>query len=161
MIEIVEAHTPEHLSPIRALFLEYAASLDFSLEYQGFEAELAALPGRYAPPTGCLLLAIHGGTPAGCVAMREIEPAPSGRICEMKRLYVRPAARGLGLGRRLAERVIAQGKQLGYVAMRLDTSADMLAATTLYQSLGFRPIGRYNDDPLPCTVFMELRYHQG
>ncbi len=153
MATIIGAHEREHLVPVRELFNEYATSLPFSLCFQGFENELATLPGRYAPPSGRLLLAVRDGAPIGCVALREIGPGP---ICEMKRLYVRPAARGTGLGRVLAERIIAEARSAGYERMRLDTSDDMLAAQSLYRSLGFRLIDRYNDDPVPGTVWMEL-----
>jgi putative acetyltransferase len=155
---IVEATSPEHLEVIRTLFLEYAASLAFSLEYQGFEHELATLPGRYGPPNGCLLLAISAGGGVGSAALREIEPSPAGRTCEMKRLYVRPSHRGQGLGRRLAQEIIDRGRALGYAAMRLDTGDDMIPARRLYESLGFRPIERYNDDPMENTLWFELRY---
>jgi ribosomal protein S18 acetylase RimI-like enzyme len=140
------------------LFREYAAGLDFSLEYQGFEQEMAQLPGRYAPPRGCILLAWADGTAIGCVALREIklggEPGP---LCEMKRLYVRPSARGLGAGRALCEELIARARSMGYVAMKLDTSEDMHAAKSVYTRLGFRPCERYNDDPMPDTLYFELR----
>lgn len=158
MLPIVEATSPEQIDQARALFLEYAASLGFSLEYQGFAEELEGLPGRYGPATGCLLLATAGGGGAGCVALREIDPGPAGRTCEMKRLYVRPAYRALGLGRALTERIVERGRALGYAAMRLDTSDDMHAARHLYGSLGFRPIERYNNDPHGCTIYLELRY---
>jgi putative acetyltransferase len=158
MVPIVEATTPEQIEQARSLFLEYAASLGFSLGYQGFDEELAALPGRYSPPTGCLLLADAAGAAAGCVALREIDPAPHGRTCEMKRLYIRPAYRGTGLGRALTERIVERGRALGYAAMRLDTSEDMHAARHIYSSLGFRPIERYNNDPHGCTIYLELRY---
>lgn len=153
MPTITEAHGAEHLSAVRELFSEYAASLPFSLCFQGFEKELATLPGRYAPPSGRLLVAYEGKKAMGCVALREIGPGP---ICEMKRLYVRPAARGTGLGRRLTERIIDEGRAAGYERMRLDTSHDMIAARTLYESLGFTHIDRYNDDPIDGTIWMEL-----
>lgn len=152
---IIPAVTADHIEQIRSLFREYAASLDFSLCFQGFDAELAGLPGKYAPPSGRLLLALgHAASPAGCVALRPLEPG----ICEMKRLYVRPSARGHGLGRRLAERIVADGKAIGYDRMRLDTSETMRAARAIYESLGFYTIPRYNNDHLEDTVFMELKY---
>lgn len=154
MATIVEAHGPSHLPAVRELFREYAASLPFSLCFQGFERELETLPGRYAPPSGRLLLAFDGERATGCVAVREIGP---GSICEMKRLYVRPAARRTGLGRLLASRIIDEARAIGYERMRLDTSHDMIAAQTLYESLGFRRIERYNDDPIDGTIWMELR----
>jgi putative acetyltransferase len=158
VLRIVEADSPDLVGVAAGLFREYAASLPFSIEYQGFEAELAALPGKYAPPSGRLLLAMDGANAAGCVALREIGTEQWGRICEMKRLYVRPAYRGRGLGRCLAERVVDEARELGYAGMRLDTSGDMGAAIHVYRALGFRPIDRYNDDPLEDTLFFELRF---
>jgi putative acetyltransferase len=136
----------------RELFREYAASLDFDLEFQGFRQELATLPGSYAPPEGRLLLAWEGKEPAGCVALRPIGLG----ICEMKRLYVRPPYRGTGLGRRLAERIIQEARDTGYVTMRLDTLPAMTGARLLYQSLGFRPIPPYRPNPIDGAVFLEL-----
>jgi putative acetyltransferase len=151
-IRIVGADVPEMVNLARGLFREYAASLSFSLDYQGFEEELASLPGRYAPPSGRLLLAFVGEELAGSVALRDLGEG----VCEMKRLYVRPAFRGRGLGRVLAARIVEEGRGIGYRAMRLDTSGDMAAALRVYEGLGFRRIDRYNDDPLEDTVFMEL-----
>src|SRR3954466_8961728 len=111
------AESPEQIAQTRELFLEYANSLGFSLCFQNFDQELAALPGDYAPPNGRLLLATSNGDPAGCVALHKLESD----ICEMKRLYVRPRYRGKGLGRQLADKVIAEARQLGYKKLRLDT----------------------------------------
>jgi putative acetyltransferase len=155
---IVDASSPALLDAARRLFREYAASLSFSLEYQGFTEELASLPGRYAPPSGCLLLAEVDGDTVGCAGLREIGPGPDGRVCEMKRLYVRPSHRGLGLGQRLAREIVERGRALGYAAMRLDTGGDMLAARAIYEGMGFRPIACYNDDPHEDTLWFELRY---
>ena len=132
----------------RALFREYAASLPFALDFQGFERELAEFPGDYAPPRGALLLA-RG---AGCVGLRPLDAT----TCELKRLYVRPPARGTGLGRRLAEAIIAEGRRLGYQRMRLDTVPGMSAALSLYAELGFREIPPYRTNPIPGAVFLEL-----
>ena len=137
---------------IRQLFQEYAAALPVDLGFQGFSRELDELPGDYAPPAGRLLLGMDGSRPAGCVALRALEPG----VCEMKRLYVRPDARGAGWGRRLAERVVAEAKAAGYARMRLDTLAGMAEAQGLYRAMGFRPIPPYRHNPVPGTVFLEL-----
>lgn len=136
----------------RTLFREYAAALSFSLCFQGFDAELAGLPGEYAPPRGRLLIAHVDGVPAGCVALR-----PLAADCEMKRLYVRPAFRGRGVGQALAARVIAEARALAYPRMLLDTiESEMAAAVALYRALGFRPITPYRDNPIPGALYMEL-----
>ncbi len=152
-VSIVQASTPAQIERARELFLEYAESLGFSLCFQSFDQELAELPGKYGPPDGRLLLAYSGELLIGCIALRKLEPA----ICEMKRLYVRPSARGTGAGRALAERLIAEAKAIGYGAMRLDTvSGRMDAAISLYRGLGFREIAPYGSHPVPGTLFMEL-----
>ena len=150
-IRIVEAHEPAHLPAVIALFEDYAASLDISLDFQGFDAELAALPGDYRPPRGGLLLAMVAGQPAGCVAMRPLEPG----VCEMKRLYVRPAFRGLSLGRLLVGEICERGRCAGYAAMRLDTLPSMAGALAVYRSSGFRDIGPYCFNPHAGAVFLE------
>ena len=149
---IEPAHAGAPLDEVRALFLQYAESLGVDLGFQGFEAELAGLPGSYEPPGGRLLIARVGGRPAGCVGLRPLEPG----ICEMKRLYVSPDARGLGLGRLLAEAAIAEGRAAGYRSMRLDTLETMAAAHRLYRSLGFRPILPYRHNPVPGAAFLAL-----
>jgi putative acetyltransferase len=153
---IIEALSPESVAQAKALFEEYAAGLPFSLCFQGFEAELASLPGRYAPPAGCLLLAVAGPGAVGCVALREIDGDASGRVCEMKRLYVRPSHRGAGVGLALCGELLGRARRLGYGRMKLDTSGDMRAAQALYRALGFVPCDRYNNDPLEDTLYFEL-----
>jgi putative acetyltransferase len=133
---------------VRTLFLEYASALPFPLDFQDFDREVAGLPGAYAPPRGALLLA-RG---EGCVALRPIDETS----CELKRLYVRPEARGTGLGRRLAEAVVAEARRLGYTRMRLDTVPGMDAAQSLYEQLGFREIPPYRPNPIPGARFLEL-----
>ena len=151
-IKIEQATSLNHLSSVRELFLEYAGSLEISLCFQNFEEELASLPGKYAPPDGRLLLATDATLAAGCVAIRLLDAG----ICEMKRLYVRPAWRRQGLGRTLSLAIIAAAQQLGYVRMRLDTLASMTPAIALYHSLGFGRIPAYYANPSESAVFMEL-----
>jgi putative acetyltransferase len=156
-IAIVQAGDDCRLREVRALFEEYVRSLGVDLGFQGFAEELAGLPGEYAPPGGRLLLAQRGPASAGCVAVRRLEPA----VCEMKRLYVRPAYRGAGLGRRLAEAAVKQARAGGYHRMRLDTLAEMEPARALYHALGFRPIAPYRHNPLPGASFLELDLEGG
>jgi len=158
-ITIAPPQNPADLAAVRALFIEYAESLGFSLAYQGFELELTELPGRYAPPTGALLLARADGAEAGVVALRRLSPG----ICEMKRLYVRPAQRslrtdeGLSIGRALAFAIVAAARTLGYQRLRLDTIADKMgAAIRLYTSMGFEEIDPYYPSEVPSTVYLEL-----
>ena len=152
MIRIGTAEFPRDLPAVRELFLEYAGSLGFDLCFQDFDAELAELPGKYAPPAGRLLLAWQDGAAVGCVAMRPIDDA----VCEMKRLYLRPTARGAQLGRRLAERICAEARAAGYRRICLDTLPSMSAAVRLYTAMGFRPIEPYVFNPLPEAMFLAL-----
>jgi ribosomal protein S18 acetylase RimI-like enzyme len=133
---------------VRTLFREYADSLGVDLSFQGFEEELAALPGGY----DAVLVARIDGQVAGCVGVRPLEAG----ICEMKRLYVRPSARGTGLGRALAAAAVARARGLGYARMRLDTLPSMAAAQELYRSLGFVEIPPYRHNPIAGTSFLEL-----
>lgn len=152
MVHLDLASTPADLESIRVLFREYADSLGVNLDYQGFEAELRDLPGQYAAPSGTLLLARSDNDVVGCVGVRPIDE----RTAEMKRLYVRPSGRGLGLGRTLAEAAIRFATVTGYERMRLDTLPMMERAQELYRSLGFMPIDAYRFSPVPGTVFLEL-----
>lgn len=161
-VRIVAATSAEEIETARVLFREYRAGLSVipscasSFCQQGFEAEIASLPGRFAPPEGLILLAFDGGNTVhnaiGTVALRKIEDG----ICEMKRMYVRPSHRGRGVGRMLAVRLLQEARRLNYRTMKLDSEPVLVAAMSLYRSLGFREIERYNDDPEPCTVFMGL-----
>lgn len=154
MISIAPARLPDDIEVVRILFTEYIQSLGVDLFFQDVEAELAGLPGKYAPPAGIILIARdHAGYPVGCGALR---PLADPGTCEMKRLYVRPQARGQDLGRRLAEAIIDNSRQAKYRRMLLDTLAPMQAAQKLYASLGFRPIAPYNSNPLPGTLYLSL-----
>ena len=150
-LTIVQAESPAQIAEARQIFREYAGQLGVDLCFQGFEQELAALPGDYAPPQGRLLLALDGEKVVGCVALRPI----SAEACEMKRLYVRPEFRGTGLGRRLAVEIMRQGREIGYRQMRLDTLPVMQEAIALYRSLNFREIGPYRHNPVEGAIFME------
>ena len=152
MLRIVAADTGESLEIARALFVEYAGSLEFDLDFQGFDDELAGMPGAFGPPDGRLLVAYCKERAAGCVALRKLEKS----ICEMKRLYVRPQFRGLRVGRALAEDVIETARRIGYTRMRLDTVPSMARAAALYQTLGFKAISPYCHNPIPGTSFLEL-----
>jgi len=148
-----QVESAPQIAQARELFLEYAQSLGFSLCFQNFDKELAELPGDYAPPSGRLLLAEFDGQLAGCVALH---PLDSG-ICEMKRLYLRPQFRGKGLGRALAERIIAEARWAEYTSMRLDTVGPVMKdAVAMYRKLGFKEIAPYRPNPNPGTLYLEL-----
>jgi len=150
---LVHAETPTQIAQVRALFLEYAQSLGFSLCFQNFDQELDNLPGEYAPPDGRVLLVESEGQLAGCVALHKL----AADICEMKRLYVRPQFRGRKLGRALADRVIAEARRIGYKRMRLDTVEPVMKdAVVMYRKLGFKEIPAYRANPNAGTLYMEL-----
>jgi GNAT superfamily N-acetyltransferase len=152
--QIFQATTDEHIHDARTLFEEYAASLGFSLCFQNFDRELKNLPGDYAPPTGRLLLAREDDQLAGCIALRKLERG----VCEMKRLFVRPAHRATGLGRALVDFVIDEASKLGYTHMRLDTiPGKMDKAIALYHRIGFVEIEPYYSNPVEGAKFMELK----
>lgn len=151
-IQIVSAQSSEDVARVRELFVEYAASLGVDLAYQGFAEEVAGLPGAYVPPRGQLLLATVNGVPVGCGALRPRDE----KTVEMKRLYVRPTHQGCGLGRRLAERLIADARDAGYITLWLDTLPTMRDAQRLYEKLGFVRRAPYFDSPIAGNVFMEL-----
>ncbi len=148
-----QAASPAQIAQVRELFLEYAESLGFNLCFQSFDEELARLPGDYAPPDGRLYLAEFEGELAGCGALRRLDPG----TCEMKRLYLRPKFRGKGLGRTLAEELIAVARSIGYERMRLDTVEPVMkAAVSMYRDLGFHEIAPYRENPIAGALYMEL-----
>jgi putative acetyltransferase len=151
-VVLTEAMGPSEFAVAAALIREYAADLNVDSCFQEIEAEIDSLPEVYGAPQGCLFVARTGAQLVGCGALRRFDEG----VCEMKRLYVRAAARGTGAGRILAESLIAKGRALGYAVMRLDTLAHLTAACELYRSLGFQEIGAYYDNPLPNPVYMEL-----
>jgi putative acetyltransferase len=149
----VQANSPDQIKEARTLFREYETGLGISLCFQNFEQELANLPGDYKPPDGRLLLSEHDGLVAGCIALRKLEPG----VCEMKRLYVRTAFRGKGLGKFLVKTLIHEAREIGYERMRLDTlPGRMDDAIALYRSMGFKEIEPYYENPAPETLYMEL-----
>jgi ribosomal protein S18 acetylase RimI-like enzyme len=153
LLEIVEATSPVTIAQARLLFEEYSDSIGVDLYFQGFADEVASLPGKYVPPKGGLFIAFLGGQLAGCVALRPLEPPDT---AELKRLYVRPRARGHGLGRSLTQRATERAVQAGYRRIRLDTLSTMSDAQRLYRQLGFKEIAAYTFNPLPGAIFMEL-----
>jgi putative acetyltransferase len=153
MFHFTQVEHAREIDTARVLFEEYAASLEINLCFQNFDKELAGLPGDYAPPSGRLYLAVENDEVAGCIALRKIGEG----ICEMKRLYVRPAFRGMGLGRKLTERIVEDARAIGYERMRLDTlPGKMDQAIGIYRSLGFKEIEPYYDNPIEGAAFMEL-----
>jgi ribosomal protein S18 acetylase RimI-like enzyme len=148
-----QAESPAQIAEGRELFLEYAQSLGFSLCFQDFDRELAGLPGDYAPPEGRLLLVECEDQLSGCVALHKLEPG----ICEMKRLYLRSQFRGKGLGRAVADRIIAEARQIGYRRMRLDTVEPVMKdAVAMYRKIGFKEVAPYRPNPIAGAMYMEL-----
>ncbi|MBR0577199.1 GNAT family N-acetyltransferase [Proteiniclasticum sp. BAD-10] len=152
-IEIRHVSTSAEMESIRQLFVAYVQSLETDLAFQNFQEELYSLPGKYAPPKGALFLALVEGKAAGCIALRPMED----KICEMKRLYVDPEYRHLGLGKQLVEKILDEGQKLGYNCMRLDTLTSMTAALALYRAQGFQAIPPYTYNPLDGAIYMERR----
>ena len=148
--ELLHARFPRDEALVRTLFREYSEHIGVDLGFQDFDAELASLPGKYAHPAGRLILAWQDREASGCVALRPIDA----HTCEMKRLYVRPRARGQELGRRLAERICTEGRDAGYRRIFLDTLPAMAAALALYESMGFRPVEPYIYNPIAGAVFL-------
>lgn len=164
-VEDVNGNHEAFLAHIRPLFTDYAHSLNIDLDFQGFNAELASLPGAYRPPGGALLLAMVDGQPAGCGAFRALPAKEQGttayvddypRPCEMKRLFVRPAFRGLGVGRLLAEALVARARESHYATMLLDTLSEMTAARSLYAALGFVAVAPYCYNPMAGARYLKL-----
>ena len=155
-IELVVAQSAAQIEAVRALFSEYAASLNVDLCFQNFNAELAGLPGDYAPPAGALLLALVDGEAAGCVAMRALPESDHTNACEMKRLFVRRAFRRFGLGRLLTQQLMDLATQAGHSCMLLDTLDDMEAARGLYTSMGFEDIPPYYFNPIPGAHYLKV-----
>ncbi|MGQ0626913.1 MAG: GNAT family N-acetyltransferase [Phycisphaerales bacterium] len=166
MFTLREPIDAKGLAEARAIFAEYGASIataaGCSLEHQGFDGELATLPGKYAPPSGAIILAYEGpavppvAPPVGCVALRPLAALGDG-VCELKRMYVRPIARRQGLGLLLCQAILERARVAGYTLIKLDTDAGFHAAITLYTSVGFVPCTRYNDDPMDDTLWFEMR----
>jgi len=146
-----QAHSQEELRQVKLLFSEYASSLDFDLSFQNFDNELSNLPGEYSLPSGAILLAYYEGSAAGCVAMRRLAED----VCEMKRLYVRPAFRGKKIGKALSVAIIDEARKRGYSRMRLDTVPSMKEAIQLYRSLGFKETYPYRYNPRAGAMFLE------
>jgi putative acetyltransferase len=156
LINPIAPPTPEQLEAVRDIFREYAARLGLDLAFQNFESELAALPGEYAPPSGALLVATVDGQVAGCCALRPLDAADYPNAAEMKRLYVRLAFRGVGLGRQLAEATLDAAREAGYACVLLDTLDEMEAARALYHDLGFQEIPPYYQSPLAGAHFLKV-----
>lgn len=156
VIQLITPRSTDELESVRDIFREYARGLGVDLCFQSFDQELANLPGEYAAPRGALLLASVDGEVAGCCALRPLDSADYPNAAEMKRLYVRKAFRGFGLGRRLAEAVLDAARQAGYASVLLDTLDDMEAARALYVELGFEEIPPYYHNPIPGAHYLKV-----
>lgn len=152
MIEILPARFPEDREVVVSIFREYVSSPSVSLEYQDYESEFATLPGKYAPPAGCLILAWQNGQVTGCAALRPVDE----RVAEMKRVYVRPGHRGEGIGRQLVQHLLSSARQYGYERVCLDVLGEFTAAQSLYRTLGFRPAPAVSFNPTPGALFLGL-----
>lgn len=157
MIEIVATHSAREMDALRAIMRAYGAGLGIDLNFQDFETELQQLPGAYRPPRGALLTARSDGQLAGCCAMRPLDTADYPNACEMKRLYVRPAFRGKGIGRVLVEAILDQARLAGYSSLLLDTLSDMETARALYADLGFSEIPPYYHNPLAGFHYLRVK----
>ncbi len=155
-LSLRQAQTPTDIDAARALFVDYQADLGVDLCFQGFESELAALPGEYKQPSGALLIAFVDGMPAGCCALRPLVHSDHLDACEMKRLFVRRAFRGFGLGRQLVEEIISLARLAGYTTMLLDTLSDMETARALYQEAGFYEVPPYYHNPIPGAHYLKV-----
>jgi ribosomal protein S18 acetylase RimI-like enzyme len=150
---VKQAETAAEIAQARELFLEYEKALGISLCFQGFDKELAGLPGKYAPPSGRLLLGMYAGALAGCAALHALAP----EVGEMKRLYLRPAFRGRGLGQTMVDAIIAEARAMGYRRLRLDTIEPLMkSAVAMYRRMGFREIAPYCTNPCEGALYMEL-----
>jgi ribosomal protein S18 acetylase RimI-like enzyme len=155
MIEHITSSDDASIDAVREIFREYADSLGVDLAFQEFEHEVQELPGEYAPPRGALLLATLDGVVAGCCALRPLDGVDYPNAAEMKRLYVRKAFRGFGLGRQLAEQALDAARQAGYACVLLDTLSDMEAARALYDELGFEEIPPYYHNPIAGAHYLK------
>ena len=152
MVQIIHSHMPEQVGKVRSLFDQYAISVGSNLGFQNFDDELINLPGDYTPPSGALLMAVERSVSIGCVAMRPMDRS----ICEMKRLFVKPARRRKGVGRQLVEGIVDEAKKAGYQSMRLDATPSMREAIGLCQSVGFLEIEPTCWNPIPGVLYFEL-----
>ncbi len=149
----MQVKKPDNIQAVQTLFDEYVAALNIDLTFQNYDNERRHIADMYMPPAGALYLAENDGVTAGCVGLRKLE----GHRCEMKRLYVRPDFRGLGIGTALCDQIIQKGRQMGYGEMVLDTLATMHSALALYRSLGFKQIKPYYHNPLPDAQYLALK----